>query len=407
MLDNSSITDNGNQANPDAPLAGIVVIDVTHMLSGPYCTWVLGALGATVIKVERPVSGDFTRIVAPFDKDESIYFLSVNRNKRSITINLKCDEGKAIFRDLVKKADVLVENNRAGVMDRLGLGYKDLKAINPELVYTSISGFGQSGPYSGRAAFDVIAQALSGMMSITGEPDRGPARVGASIGDIASSLFAVIGILANLLRRGKIGQGAFVDVAMLDCQLALLENAIARAAITGEEPRRLGSRHPLIAPFQAFPTADKPLAICVDTQAQWERLCKAMDLEHLFGVQHFATGSSRAAHHAELEPILIERFLTKTRDEWLDILDKADVPSSAINSVSEAINDPQVQHRGMVAEVPEGSGRRFVRLPIIQPDEKPLPEFPAPKLGEHTEEILAELGFTPEDVKRLRENGAV
>ncbi|MBE2278117.1 MAG: CoA transferase [Rhodobacteraceae bacterium] len=392
---------------PDAPLAGITVLDVTHMLSGPYCTWILGALGADVIKIERPGAGDFTRIVAPFHGEDSIYFLSVNRNKRSITVNLKSEEGKDLFRRLAARADVLVENNRAGVMDRLGLGAEAMRQINPALVYASISGFGQDGPYSGRAAFDVIAQALSGMMSITGEPDRGPARVGASIGDIGASLFAVIGILSDLVRRGRTGLGGRIDVAMLDCQLALMENAVARTAIAGEVPGRLGSRHPLIAPFQAFPTADRPLAICVDTQAQWERLCRALGLERLLDEPDFATGSLRAAHHAQLEPILAEAFGSRDRDAWLAILDGADVPSSAINSVPEAIEDEQVRHRGVIAEVPEGSGRRFVRVPIMRPGEASFTEAPAPHLGEHTDEILAGLGLNAEDIARLRAAGAV
>lgn len=391
----------------NAPLAGVTVLDLTHMLSGPYCTWILGALGANVIKIERPGAGDFTRIVAPFVEEESIYFLSVNRNKRSITLNLKSEEGKEVFRKLAAKADVIVENNRAGVMDRLGLGAEAMRKINPNLVFASISGFGQDGPYSSRAAFDVIVQALSGMMSITGEADRGPARVGASIGDIGAALFCVIGILSNLIRVGRVGGGATVDVAMLDCQLALMENAIARNAINGDIPGRIGSRHPLIAPFQAFPTADKPLAICVDTQPQWERLCNAMDLKELIAVPEFATGSTRAEHHAKLEPLLIERFKTKTRDEWLDLLDEADVPSSAINTVPEAMQDPQVQHRGMITEVPAGSGRRFVRAPITMPGVAALTERPAPKLGEHTEEILSEIGLNVQDVAALRAAGAL
>lgn len=389
------------------PLAGITVLDLTHMLSGPYCTWILGALGADVIKIERPGEGDFTRIVAPFDAGESIYFLSVNRNKRSVTLNLKSEEGKRIFLQLAAKADVLVENNRAGVMERLGLGYAAMKNVNPELVYASISGFGQDGPYSSKPAFDVIVQALSGMMSVTGEPDRGPARVGTSIGDIGSSLFTVIGILSALLRRGRLGGGAQIDVAMLDCQLALLENAVARTTITGETPRRLGSRHPLIAPFQAFDTADQPLSVCVDTQAQWQRLCAAMDLGDLLAAPEFATGSLRAEHHDKLEPILAARFATRGRDTWLSLLDAADVPASAINTVPEAIEDPQVRHRGMIAEVPEGSGRRFVRLPIYRRGEAAVGETPAPKLGADTDDVLRELGCDAAQIAALRNNGAI
>ncbi len=391
----------------DAPLAGVRVVDLTHMLAGPYSTWLLGALGADVIKIERPGKGDFTRVIAPFSDDESIYFLSVNRNKRSLTLNLKEEKGKEIFKKIVGTCDVLVENNRAGTMDRLGLGYADLKAVNRRLIYASISGFGQSGPYRHRPCFDVVAQAMSGMMSITGEPGGDPCRVGASIGDIGSSLFAAIGVLAALQKRAGTGEGSFIDVAMLDCQLALMENAIARYLNAGETPRPLGSRHPLIAPFQAFPTADKPIAICVDTNEQWERMCRAMGLEHLLADPRFPTGSARNAHHAELEPLLKEAFLARGRDSWLDILEEADVPASPINSVPEALADPQVIHRKMVVEVPEGSGKRFAAIPIAMP-EAPLPaEAPAPRLGEHTGEILAELGFGPAEIDALRRDSVV
>jgi CoA:oxalate CoA-transferase len=258
-------------------------------------------------------------------EDESLYFLSVNRNKRSVTLNLKDPRGKAILMKLAEGADVLVENNRAGVMDRLGLGKDDLAQVNPRLVYASISGFGQTGPYQHRAAFDVVVQALSGMMSVTGEPGGEPCRVGTSIGDIGASLFAAIGILAALQERQSTGRGEGVDVAMLDCQLALLENAVARTLNTDERPRALGSRHPLIAPFQAFPTADRPLAVCVDTNEQWERMCRAMQLEPLLSDPRFPTGSRRNANHAELEVILKQAFATRTREQWLQLFDEHDV----------------------------------------------------------------------------------
>lgn len=384
------------------PLAGIRVIDLTHMLSGPYCTWLLGALGADVIKVERPQSGDFTRIVEPMLEDESLYFLSVNRNKRSITLNLKDPRGKAILMKLAESADVLVENNRAGVMDRLGLGKDDLAKLNPRLVYASISGFGQTGPYQHRAAFDVVVQALSGMMSVTGEAGGEPCRVGTSIGDIGASLFAAIGILAALLERQSTGRGEGVDVAMLDCQLALLENAVARALNTDEKPRALGSRHPLIAPFQAFATADRPLAVCVDTNEQWERMCRAMQLEALLSDPRFPTGSRRNANHAELEVILKQAFATRTREQWLKLFDEHDVPSSAINSVSEALDDQQVRHREMVVEVPPGSGRRFVDVPIRVGGSARPPSSRAPRLGEHNASVLAEIGIGEEQLRQLR-----
>ena len=389
------------------PLAGIRVIDLTHMLSGPYCTWLLGALGADVIKVERPRSGDFTRIIEPMVDDESLYFLSVNRNKRSLTLNLKDPKGKALLLKLAADADVLVENNRAGVMDRLGLGKDALAKVNPKLVYASISGFGQTGPYQHRAAFDVVVQALSGMMSVTGEAGGEPCRVGTSIGDIGASLFATIGILSALQKRHTTGRGEAVDVAMLDCQLALLENAVARTLNTDQQPRALGSRHPLIAPFQAFRTADRPLALCVDTNEQWKRMCRAMKLEHLLDDPRFPNGSRRNANHAQLEPILQEAFASRTREEWLQLFDEFDVPSSAINSVAEAIDDEQVRHREMVVEVPPGSGRKFVDVPIRWRDSEKPASRPAPRLGEHTASILAELGIAARDVEQLQAEGVV
>ncbi|SDR53888.1 CoA:oxalate CoA-transferase [Paraburkholderia fungorum] len=384
------------------PLSGLKVLDVTQMLAGPYCTWMMGMMGAEVIKVERPDGGDFARAVAPFREEESLYFMSVNRNKRSLTLNLKSDEGKQIFRELLADCDILVENNRAGVMDRLGLGYADASKINPRLIYASISGYGQTGPYKNKPAFDVVAQAISGMMSITGESDGPPARVGVSIGDIASGLFCAVSVLAALEGRHKSGQGTFIDVSMMDCQLALMENAVSRYMNTGDIPRRLGSRHPLIAPFQAIDTADLPIAICVDTEPQWERMCHAMKLEPLMDDPRFEHGSMRAENHADLEPLLKARFAERTRDEWLSILEAADVPCSPINSIPEVVNDPQVAHRGILVEVPPKSGIHYVGSPFHMLDVDLRSEGVPPRLGEHSGEILKELGRSEETVETLR-----
>lgn len=395
------------QNTPRGPLAGVRVLDVTHMLAGPYCTWLLGALGADVIKIERPESGDFTRIIEPMVDEESIYFLSVNRNKRSVTINLKDPRGKELFEKIAATCDVLVENNRAGVMDRLGLGKEDLALVNPRLIYASISGFGQTGPYQHKPAFDVVAQALSGMMSITGEPGGGPCRVGASIGDIGASLFATVGILAALQKRNATGEAEPLDIAMLDCQLALMENAIARYLNNDDVPKALGSRHPLIAPFQAFPTLDRPIAICVDTNEQWERMCKAMEMQELLSDPRFPTGSRRAANHAELEPLLKTILATKSRAEWLELFDAADVPASAINSVEEALRDPQVIHREMVVEVPPGSGKKFVDIPIHMRGGARPESTPAPKLGEHNRQVLAELDLDADEIDALERDHVI
>jgi CoA:oxalate CoA-transferase len=392
------------QAAAAYPLTGIRVIDLTHMLAGPYSSWLLGALGADVVKVEMPGRGDFTRRLAPFLGDESIYFMSLNRNKRSIELNLKHEGGREAFERLVESADVLLENNRPGVMARLGLDYASLSARNPRLVYASVSGLGQTGPYSERPAYDAVVQAMAGTMSITGEEGRGPVRVGASIGDIGAGLFATIGILAALNERGRTGKGAYVDVAMLDAQLAILENAVARYLNTGEVPRRIGSRHPLIAPFQAFPTRDHPIVICCDTEAQWERLCQVIGCDELIGRPPFEDGNSRAQHHAELEPLLVRALASRGRDEWLAALEAAAVPAGPINSIADVVADPHVQARGMIARLARGA---FVAQPIHMSTHATFPERAPPALGQHTREVLTEVGYTSDQIDRLARTGAI
>jgi crotonobetainyl-CoA:carnitine CoA-transferase CaiB-like acyl-CoA transferase len=278
--------------------------------------------------------------------------------------------------------------------------------VNPRLVYASVSGFGQTGPYRTKPAFDMVVQALSGMMSVTGEPDGPPARVGTSIGDIGASLFAAVGILAALQERSRTGRGSRVDVAMLDCQLALLENAVARWLNAGDLPGRLGSRHPLIAPFQAFPTSDEPIAVCVDTDAQWTRLCRALDRDGLAADPRFRDGGARVRRHTELEPLLVEAFRARGRKEWLAILEAADIPCGPVNTVADAVQDPQVLARGQIVEAPPG-GARFAGVPIHTTSHHPGGERPAPRLGEHTDEILEELGLAAEEIARLRADGVV
>jgi crotonobetainyl-CoA:carnitine CoA-transferase CaiB-like acyl-CoA transferase len=391
-------------AGRSGPLAGIKVVDLTHMLAGPYCTWILGALGADVIKVEMPGRGDFTRSIAPFADDGSVYFGSVNRNKRSITLNLNTPLGREAMLRLVRDADIFVENNRPGVMKRLKLDYESLSAVNPRLIYASISGFGQTGPYSERPAFDAVVQAASGMMSITGEEGGPPARVGASIGDIGASLFGTVGVLAALNDRGVTGRGTQVDIAMLDSQVALLENAIARYLNTGDVPRRVGSRHPLIAPFQAFATKDEPVVVCIDTEPQWQRFCEAVGRADLVGNPLFGSGSDRAKHHAVLEPELAKALLKRSRSEWLAILEKADVPAGPINDVPTIVNDPQIRARGMI--VTDGDGG-YVNQPIHFSAYPQTPQQAAPKLGAHTIAVLAEHGFSTDEIANMKKQGAI
>jgi len=386
------------------PIAGIRVLDLTHMLAGPYCTWVLGALGAQITKVERPGSGDFTRGIAPFAHRQSIYFMSVNRNKRSITLDLKRESGRTALLRLAARADVFVENNRAGVMQRLGLDYQAISNINPRIVYASISGFGQTGPYCQRPAFDAVIQAMSGMMSLTGEENGPPSRVGISLGDIGGSLFATIGILAALADRAVTGRGAYVDVAMLDSQIALLENAVARYLNADDRPRRLGTRHPLIAPFQAFPTKDEPIVVCVDTEDQWKRFCKAIGNNDMIANPAFADGNARAEHHTQLEPQIVSALSKRTRAEWMSIFDAAQVPAGPINDIPAMVRDPQVVARAMVRSLGDGA---FVKQPIKFSTYPDPPEQPPPALGEHTDAVLAECGYSPAEISAMRAEGAI
>ncbi len=386
------------------PLHGIRVLDLTHMLAGPYCTWILGALGAEVIKVEMPGGGDFTRTIAPFAAGESVYFASVNRNKRSVTLNLKRPSGRAALLRIASRADIFVENNRPGAMRRLDLDYQAIARTNPRIIYASISGFGQTGPYSERPAFDAVIQAMSGMMSITGAEDGPPARVGTSIGDIGGSLFGTIGILAALTDREITGHGAHVDVAMFDAQIALLENAAARYLNTGDQPKRLGSRHPLIAPFQAFPTKDEPIVVCVDTEAQWQRFCDAIDRVDLIKNPLFADGSVRAQHHWALEPDLISALSKRTRAQWLSILEAAEVPAGPINDIPAAVGDPQVAARGMISRLGQHT---FVKQPIQFSTYPNTPDHAAPALGQHTQAVLAEHGYSAEEISAMRAEGAI
>ncbi|MEZ5819119.1 MAG: CaiB/BaiF CoA-transferase family protein [Hyphomicrobiaceae bacterium] len=386
------------------PLDGLTILDFTHMLAGPYCTWLLGALGGDVIKIERPGHGDHTRSLDPKLEGESLYFLSVNRNKRSLTLDLKTEAGREVIERLVARADILVENNRPGVMERLSLDAPRLLAINPRLIYASVSGFGQTGPYRERPAFDAVIQAMSGMMSVTGETHRPPSRVGASIGDMAASLFAAVGILAAVHERERTKRGTVVDVAMLDAQVALLENAMARFLNTGELPRRIGSRHPLVTPFQAFSTSDEAIVVCCDTEPQWRALCRTLGRFDLTTDARFEHNSLRTANHAELELLLAAEFVKRSREEWLALLRQADVPSGPVNTIADIAQDAQISARDMVCDV---SGGRFVRQPIRGRIADGTFDRPAPRLGQHSEEILADIGFAEHEIAQFVAQGVI
>ena len=311
-------------------LDGVRVLDLTRVLAGPYASMVLADLGAEVIKIELPGTGDEARGFGPFQNGESAYFASVNRGKKSATIDLRKARGQDLARRLAGECDVLIENFRPGSMDRFGLGYAALHALYPCLVYASISGFGQTGPYAQRPAYDVLIQAMGGLASITGQPDGPPVRVGSSIADLSAALFGAIGILAALERARRTGEGQQVDISMLDCQVALLENALARYAVSGEVPRPLGSRHPAITPFQFFAARDGYIVIAAGNDRLWRQLCDALGLGALADDPRFANNALRTENHAALEPILERALAEKTVDEWCTILAAAGVPSRAV-----------------------------------------------------------------------------
>ena len=391
-------------------LEGIRILDLTRVLAGPYATMVLADLGADVIKVEIPGTGDDSRNFGPYLNGESAYFMSLNRNKRSMTLNLKSPRGKQIIRELVPHVDVVVENFRPGTLEKLGLGYETLRDLNPRLIYAAASGFGRTGPYSQRPAYDGVVQAMGGVMSITGPEDGTPTRVGTSIGDIIAGIFTAIGILSALAARERTGQGQVVDVAMLDCQVAILENAIARYSVTGEIPRPIGSRHPSVVPLEPFETQDGQLMVAVGNDTIWVRLCEALERLDLATDPRFTTNPLRLAHYAALRPILAEIFQSRTNADWQALLDAAGIPASPINNVPQVMEHPQVLAREMLVKLvhPVAGELTMAGIPIKLSETPGAMRMPAPTLGQHTEEVLRELlGYTPEQIAELRAEGAL
>ncbi len=394
------------------PLEGIVVLDLTWVLSGPFASMVLCDLGAEVIKVERPPWGDIARTTGPYQNGWSGYFFSVNRGKRSIAIDLRGEEGRELFRRLAEKADVVMENFTPGTMERLGIGYETLAARNPRLIFASTSGFGQTGPYRERPALDIIVQAMGGIMSITGEPGRGPVRPGASLGDISAGLFTAIGILAALHERERSGKGQAIDVSMLDCQVSVLENAIMRYFVTGSAPEPLGTRHPSATPFQAFPTADGHLVIALSfgEENQWQLLCGLLGLPELVGDERFATSPRRTARHAELEPILEAAFRQRPTGEWLEELGALGIPCGPINTIPQVVADEQVRERGMIREVthPRAGTIPIANTPFRMSRSESGIKGPPPDFGSDTAAVLGDLlGLSPADVAELEARGVV
>jgi CoA:oxalate CoA-transferase len=373
------------------PLSGILVVDLTRVLAGPFCTMVLADLGARVIKVEAPGTGDDARRIGPFVDGGSAYFLSLNRGKESLALDLRSDEGRAIFERLLARADVLAENFRPGVMQRLGYGWEILAARFPRLVMASLSGFGQTGPYAERPAYDVIAQAMGGIMSLTGHPGSGPTRVGTSTGDITAGLFAAIGILAALAARERSGRGARVDVSMLDAQVATLENAIVRYFASGEVPGPLGSRHPSIAPFQALATGDGHVVVAAGNDALFAKLCRAVGRPELAQAGEFASNELRTRSADALARQLEAALASHGSAFWLEKLGAAGVPCGPVNDIAQVAADPQVAARNMLVAV-AGTALRVAGNPIkLSGFEDPALRPGAPALDEGRVRILAEL----------------
>ena len=393
------------------PLENIVVMDLTRVLAGPFCTMILSDLGAEIIKLEIPGSGDDSRAFGPFIKSRSLYFLSINRGKKSISLNLKADRGKEMLQQLVKFADILVENFRPGTMEKLGLGFDTLKQINPRLIYAASSGFGHSGPYSRKPAYDILAQAMGGIMSITGWPDSAPTRVGMSLGDITASLFTAIGINAALYQREKTGLGQKIDVAMLDSQVAILENALVRLQTEGRNPLPLGNRHPTIAPFQAYKASDDYFVVAVGNDSLWRTFCTALERTDLLEDKRFITNKLRTENVDLLNSILDGIFVTAAAQTWLDLFERMKIPCAPINDIEHVMHNEQVLARNMIVEVDDAvAGKvRIAGNPIKM---STLPEETqrdrVPEVGEHNREIYFKyLGLSEPDLDQLLQDGVI
>lgn len=390
-------------------LENVKVLDLTRVLAGPYTGMILADFGADVIKIETPGKGDDSRAFGPFVGKESTYFMSLNRGKRSMTLNLKNPEAREVFKKMVKEADVLLENYRPGTMEKFGLGYEDLKKINPRLIYSACSGFGHSGPYMKEPAYDVIVQGMGGIMSITGQPGGEPTRVGASIGDITAGLFSAIGVMTALYTREVTGIGQKVDVGMLDCQVAILENAIARYTNLGIIPGPIGNRHPSITPFEAFKAKDGYVIIAVGNDALWAKFCDLIGRPELIQDERFTTNPKRTENQPALKAILDEVFPARTVEEWIHDIKGAGIPVGPINTVDKVLADPQVIARDMIVEThhPVAGAVKMAGVPIKLSETPGAVEKPAPMLGEHTDEVLKEFGFSAEEIQKLHEESAV